>query len=333
MTDGERRCARGSQTIADGFREFADLTRLTPPQAGALPPGLSDPAALARLAELAEHPDAALLARLAAGAVLAACGDPRLSTIPAVVGVPGGTVEIGLAPERVAAVSSRWRHVGVERAWIEKETPAHPILLDDFWIGRYPVTNGQYREFLMASDWAGRPSTWYLGAYPWDRANHPVCGIAAADADAYVRWLTEETGHPYRLPTEAEWEHAAKGNDGLEYPWGADFDSSKANTRETGIHTTTPVGVFPAGNSPFGVADMAGNVEEYVADRYQPYPGGRRVSDHLSDSLGDYRVTRGGSFARYGDLARTRRRHGPLPAALYPCGLRIASEVEPTSVR
>jgi len=72
---------------------------------------------------------------------------------------------------------------------------------------------------------------------------------------------------------------------------------------------------------------MAGNVEEYVADTYRPYPGGESVDDHLVLALGEYRITRGGSFAWYGDLARTRRRHGSFPSPLYPCGFRVAASV------
>ena len=95
------------------------------------------------------------------------------------------------------------------------------------------------------------------------------------------------------------------------------------------MHTTTPVGAFPAGGSPFGVLDQAGNVEEYVADAYRPYPGGPFVEDHLVETHGAYRVCRGGSFARFGDLARTRRRHGAFPSPLYPAGFRLATSTPP----
>ncbi|WP_327250445.1 formylglycine-generating enzyme family protein [Streptomyces sp. NBC_01244] len=263
--------------------------------------------------------------RLAAGGILALTGDPRMTTTPATCFVPGGRTEIGLPPEAVADVVATWAHVGVEQSWIDKETPAHTVHLDDFWIGTYPVTNGEYRDFLDDTGHPGRPTTWYLGAYPYDRSNHPVAGIEPEDADAYTNWLSRRSGHPWRLPTEAEWEHAAKGDDGRPFPWGEAFDPEAANTRETGVHTTTPVGAFPAGRSPYGVHDMGGNVEEYVADLYLPYPGGPYVEDHLVETMGAYRVARGGSFARYGDLTRTRRRHGAFPGPLYPVGFRIAT--------
>ncbi len=308
------------------FREEAELTWLGKALAAGPALGLRDPASLARLAE---EKETSLPVRLGAAAVLAVCGDPRTPPVPTVGHVPAGQARIGLPASRVGEVTARWRHTGVERSWIEKEAPVWELSLEDFWLGRYPVTNLQYLAFLRAAGHPRRPATWYLGAYPWDRANHPVCGIAAQDADAYVAWLSSLTGHPYRLPSEAEWEWAAGGPGGREYPWGEQFDPAKANTRETGIHTTTPVGVFPAGAGPFGHLDLAGNVEEYTSGCYRPYPGGVPVDDHLTQRLGSYRVTRGGSFARYGDLARTRRRHGAFPGPLYPCGFRVATGLPP----
>ncbi|MGW7006443.1 formylglycine-generating enzyme family protein [Streptomyces sp. NPDC054933] len=309
------------------FKEYAALAepcRVPPVAAGSL--HHPDPAGLARLVEDAGVP---LADRLAAGTVLAVLGDPRITPAPATSFVPGGTVQLGLDPAAVARTTAAWAHVGVVESWIEKETPAHSVRLDDFWIGSYPVTNAEYRDFLHDTGHERRPCTWYLGAYPWERSNHPVAGVSPQDADAYAAWLSRRTGHPWRLPTEAEWEYAAKGPDGREFPWGDDFDPARANTRETGVHTTTPVGAFPAGRSPFGAYDMAGNVEEYVADHYTPYPGGPFVDDHLVQSIGDYRVARGGSFCRFGDLARTRRRHGAFPGPLYPVGFRLATSERP----
>jgi toxoflavin biosynthesis protein ToxD len=282
-----------------------------------------------RLAGLVEDPSASLPLRLAAGGALAVIGDPRLTAVPELVRVVGGRLMLGTNPGDVDRITERWRHVGVHRSWIEKETPAHPVSVADFLIGRYPVTNAQYLAFLRASDHPARPSTWYLGAYPWDRSNHPVAGISADDADRYVAWLAASTGRGFRLPTEAEWERAARGPTDHEFPWGNDFDPGRANTRETGVYTTTAVGTFPAGRAPCGAFDMAGNVEEYVADRYAPYPGGRVIDDDLVETLARYRITRGGSFCRHGDLARTRRRHGPYRGPLYPCGLRVACDLAP----
>ncbi|MEV0322461.1 formylglycine-generating enzyme family protein [Streptomyces sp. NPDC050658] len=297
-----------------------------PPLSGGVPtrtlPDHKDPVALVAITEddSAEFAD-----RLTAGCLLGIQGDPRVGTVPSLTYIPGGDVKIGLPCADVQGIVNRWKHVGVREEYITKETPEHVVQVDDFLIGTHPVTNSQYRAFLSATNYAPRPASWLFGGYPWDRANHPVHSIRAADADAYVAWLRDFTGKPFRLPSEVEWEYAAKGKSGLAYPWGDEFDTRKANTFESGIHTTTPVGIYPGGHSPFGVWDMGGNVEEYVADEYSPYPGGTEVKDHLLEGLGAYRIARGGCFARHGDLARTRRRHGIIGSA---CGFRVATSEE-----
>jgi formylglycine-generating enzyme required for sulfatase activity len=282
-----------------------------------------------RLAAAVEDAALPLAERLAAGAMLALLGDPRITAQPALCHVPGGAVRIGLPAQEIAHVTRAWAGHGVEESWIAKESPEHTVVLADYWIARYPVTNGEWRAFLTDTGRQERPSTWYLGAYPWDRSNHPVAGIEAAHADHYARWLSDRTGHPWRLPSEAEWEYAAKGPEHRPYPWAGGFDPDAANTRESGVHTTTPVGAFPAGQAPFGAHDMGGNVEEFTADDYAPYPGGDHITDHLVESMGRYRIARGGSFARFGDLTRTRRRHGAFPGPLYPVGFRLATSERP----
>jgi toxoflavin biosynthesis protein ToxD len=260
------------------FRECAELTRLGPLLADGLPMSASDSGGLARLAEAA---DVSLRGRLAACALLAVVGDPRLPPVPTVLRVQGGHVTIGLRADRVDAVVARWRHVGVERPWIEKEVPAWPVRLDDFWLGRYPVANVQYLAFLQATGWGRRPSTWYLGAYPWDRPSHPVCGIAPDDADAYAAWLSGETGHPYRLPAEAEWEHAANGFDGREYPWGDEFDPfvsvpTASGTRAAGGVTAEPEVLVLKAITAVGVLSASGciadTVELYASGAVDPHP-------------------------------------------------------------
>lgn len=312
------------------FKEQADLADPDRVHSYQRPRVRPDSADTLRLAAAVEDPTLPLAARLAAGSMLAVLGDPRITPVPATCFVPGATVPIGLPADEVGYVTRAWADKGVEESWIVKETPEHPVEIADFWIARYPVTNGEWRDFLADTGLADRPTTWYLGAYPWDRSNHPVAGISAEHADAYARWLSERTGHPWRLPTEAEWEYAAKGPEGRPYPWEGAFDPEAANTRESGVHTTTPVGAFPAGQAPFGAHDMGGNVEEFTADEYVPYPGGEHVADHLVESMGSYRVARGGSFARFGDLTRTRRRHGAFPGPLYPVGFRLATSERPS---
>jgi len=271
-------------------------------------------------------PHKGLAERIARGQILALAGDPRIQTLqPAMCQVPGGQVQIGLDPKELDDVMAHFDGLGLNRSWIEKECPRHTVELQSFRMARYPVTNQEYRDFLVATQYPELPSSWAFRQYPAAQANHPVYTISAAAADAYARWLSQCTGRGFRLPSEAEWEWAAAGPAGLEFPWGDAFDADLANTAETGLLSSTPVGVFLGGESPFGLADMAGNVEEYVADNYQAYPGGAWVEDHLVQLHGAYRVARGGSFARFRDLARCRRRHGHNPrSATYAMGFRLA---------
>ncbi|WP_412540823.1 SUMF1/EgtB/PvdO family nonheme iron enzyme [Longispora sp. K20-0274] len=285
----------------------------------------------AKLVLIAEDPTVEFERRFAAGHVLALVGDPRIEPFaPRMLDVPGGRVRIGLPEHEVARVVRDWRQVGVLPEWIEKEVPEHTVELAPYRIARFPVTNAEFRLFLLDTGSLSLPSSWNFGRYPHPRANHPVWTVRPEDADKYATWLAARTGRQFRLPTESEWEFAASGGDGREYPWGDQFYVNAANTVEGGPLMTTPVGLFPAGRSPFGLDDMGGNVEEYVADEYRPYPGGRAVADDLAGSWLAYRVARGGSFARYGDLARCRRRHGWYDGPIYAMGFRLAETVNRT---
>jgi toxoflavin biosynthesis protein ToxD len=277
---------------------------------------------LVRELSTASHP---VERRIAAGTWLGVLGDPRLRTLqPDMVHLPGGRVTLGLDESRVDEVHDRWASVGVQRAWIEKECPAHEVVLTPFAMARYPVTNQEYREFLLDTGAPMLPSSWMHGVYPLFAANHPVWTVTPEAADAYAAWLSTRTGRLFRLPTESEWEYAASGGGRQEYPWGDRFVADHANTVETGPLMTTPVGCYPAGFTASGIADMAGNVEEYTASSYAPYPGGRPVTDDLAGAQPGYRIARGGSFTRYGDLCRCKRRHGWYRAPIYAMGFRVA---------
>lgn len=267
-----------------------------------------------------------LARRIAAGNLLARIGDPRIDPLaPEMFDIAGGEVKIGIDPAEIDATVAALANLGIARSWIEKEAPRHRLNLAPYRIARYPVTNLEYRNFLLESGHAQIPTSWAFRRYPAERANHPVFGISANSADAYAAWLSTKTGRQFRLPTEAEWEHAAAGSEGRIYPWGAQFDPALANTGECGLFDTSPVGAFAGGEAPCGASDMAGNVEEFTADDYAAYPGGDYVADHLVQIHGHYRVARGGCFSRFGDLARTRRRHGHNPrSAAYAMGFRLA---------
>lgn len=313
---------------------------LSPRQAMGLPRGFADrlgAALLADNADLLSLETARLVTtvestseppprRFAAGAVLALIGDPRIRVFdPPMVPLPGGRVTLGLESDQVQAVVSRWQHVGVQTDWILKECPRYELDLAPFAIARFPVTNVEYRVFLQDTGSEHLPSSWLLGAYPVHFSNHPVWTLPPEAADAYAAWLAQRTGRGFRLPTEAEWEYAATQGDGREFPWGDEpFDPSRANTVEGGPLRTTPVGMYPLGRTPTGIDDLAGNVEEYTSDNYRAYPGGSPVPDDLQRTFGDYRVARGGSFTRFGDLARCKRRHGWYHSPIYAMGFRLA---------
>ncbi len=199
------------------------------------------------------------------------------------------------------------------RSWIHKEHPAFTINISPFQLSKYPITNGIYRIFCLKTRYLLAPSL--VQGFPDD---HPVWGVTPEDIKNFTDFLFKTTGLKFRMPSEAEWEYAARGSARLEYPYGNDFNPQFANTIESGIGTTTPVDSYENHPSPFGVVDMAGNTEEWVADYYKPYPGGCLIYDHLLENLGpQYRILRGGSFARGGDLSRGARRHGPFPSPLY----------------
>ena len=283
----------------------------------------------AGLLQIIQSEHTTLAERIAAGNYLAVLGDPRINTLePEMVQVDGDTVRLGLPEAEIDGVMKNFDGLGLNRAWIEKECPEYFVALKPYRIARFPVTNQEYRDFLLDSGYPEIPVSWAFRRFPQERSNHPVYTVTHQAADAYAHWLSKKGGREFRLPSEAEWEWAATGGDHREFPWGNDFDADFANCCETGVFCTTPVGVFLKGVSPFGLHDMAGNVEEYVADDYAPYPDGKYVTDHLVDIHGAYRVARGGGFARFRDLLRTRRRHGHNPkSSTYVMGFRLAEFV------
>jgi formylglycine-generating enzyme required for sulfatase activity len=281
------------------------------------------------LLNIIQSASSSLEQRIVAGNVLAVIGDPRLNTLdPQMMDIPAAEALIGLPEAELPEVMQRLDQLGLAVDWIRKECPQHPVQLKAYRIGKYPVTNQEYRDFLLDSHYPEIPTSWAFCRFPVERANHPVYTLSATACDAYAVWLAAKTGRSFRLPSESEWEYAAAGPQQLEFPWGAAFDPNLANTCETGLFNTSSVGVFVGGDSVFAVCDMAGNVEEYVADIYRPYPDGPMIEDHLSQIHGSYRLARGGCFARFRDLARTRRRHGHNPRSVaYAMGFRLAESL------
>ena len=208
-----------------------------------------------------------------------------------------------------------WVEVPAGEFWMgsdettKDEKPAHEVFLDTFRIALVPITNSQYRYFVEATGHTPPPH-WEDGRVPRGEESHPVVRVTWHDALAYCRWLAEVTGKPITLPSEAQWEKAARGHqDRREYPWGNDWEESKCNTSELGLGGTTPVGIFPDGASPYGCLDMVGNIWEWTTSIWgswtgdeakmefsYPYdPSDGRENLEAGDEI--LRVLRGGSWS------------------------------------
>jgi len=201
------------------------------------------------------------------------------------------------------------------------EKPRHKVFLDAFWIDRTEVTNTQYVLCVNAGACRGPLSyrSYNRSNYYDDPqyANFPVIDISWDDANSYCKWADR------RLPSEAEWEKAARGTDGRIYPWGANIDCTKANYQNcTG--DTTMVGNYPSGASPYGALDMAGNVWEWVSSVYKTYPyiaGDGR--ENLSSR--ETRVLRGGAWGNQASDVRAALRYDMNPNyRIYHTGFRCA---------
>ena len=166
------------------------------------------------------------------------------------------------------------------------EGPMQEWSVPAFLIDKYEVTNSDYHKMVKSLN-VPPPSHWKGRMPPEKIVDHPVTYVSWYDARDYCAWRGK------RLPTEFEWERAARGDEGLKFPWGDIFDASIANTPQSEIGGTTPVGRFENGKSPVGAYDMAGNVWEWVDSWYKPYPGNERDNPNYGES---YRIVRGGSW-------------------------------------
>ena len=173
------------------------------------------------------------------------------------------------------------------------------------WENWCAMSDSEFEEVLSGWFPSGRqtqPAYWNDPAY--NDPAQPAVGVCWYEARAYCAWLSVQTGQPWRLPSEAEWEAAARGEQGRRYAWGDDFDAARANTFATHVRGTTPVGVFPGGDTPQGLADMSGNVWEWTSSVYRPYPYTADREREDPDRADARRVVRGGSWNYNRDLAR-----------------------------
>jgi len=220
---------------------------------------------------------------------------PAQDWVPPVVEIPCGRFIAGSdRSERELAYRLDERAYGEpitrRERWYEGERPRRRMSLRAYAIALTPITNRQYAAFVAETGhrapdvdratWTGyglahpyertRRYAWREGKPPAGRENHPVVLVSLADAVAYADWLSRKTGMRWRLPTELEWEKAARGTDGRAFPWGAEFDPARLNSHDAGPFDTAPAGVHPSGASPFGVLDAAGQVYEWTATLAAP---------------------------------------------------------------
>jgi formylglycine-generating enzyme required for sulfatase activity len=219
---------------------------------------------------------------------------------PELVAVPAGTFLLGTTSEQASALAAQ---AGIALEWFLDEMPQQQVELELFQISRSPITCAEYMAFVLATDHA-TPSYWSGDEPPPQMHEHPVVEVSLNDARWYCRWLSTATERSFRLPSEIEWERAARGDDQRMFPWGNTWQPGCCNTAEHGPGTTTPIGSFAHDTSPFGCVDMGGNVEEWTASKYLPYPGGAYAPPAQPQV-----VARGGSWNGDAILARCTRRH------------------------
>jgi formylglycine-generating enzyme required for sulfatase activity len=217
------------------------------------------------------------------------------------------------------------------------EQPHQWVTLGAFQIATYPVTVAEYACFVRATG-RGTPSgedrTGPLVSWQTQlraRLDLPVVMVSRHDAVAYAQWLAEQTGEPWRLPSEAEWEKAARWDAATGtariYPWGNKFDATRCNTSKGRKGRTTPVGSYPSGASPYGAQDMAGSVWEWTSSVYKPYPYSPTDGRERADAPGRG-VLRGGSSYNLAWLARAAfRLIGDPGYANFSYGFRLALAV------
>jgi formylglycine-generating enzyme required for sulfatase activity len=367
----------------------------------AVSPELVNQLQTALLARIGD-PAADLRARIAAAESLGELGDPRFERrtgphgdylLPPLAAVPGGTYTIG-----------------DDDGEYDDEKPAHPVQIDAFEMGTFPVTNAEYQLFVEAGGyedeqwwetdaakawlkgeastegskqhyrdlvgqlrnmtdkaienlpnstpdqielllWLKKATTqeleeqlekWYpsgkevVGPEYWDdsRFNHPaqpVVGVSWFEVRAYCAWLSAQIECEVRLPTEAEWEAAARGERGWQYAYGQEYAAAHCNTFETHVRRTTPIGVFPDGQTPAGITDLSGNVWEWTSSQYRPYP--YDPADGREDPVDAEirRVLRGGSWSGFRYYARAAYRdYGPPDPRFNYDGFRVVVRRPPS---
>jgi formylglycine-generating enzyme required for sulfatase activity len=252
---------------------------------------------------------------VASPAAAVAPGRPKPTGPRALTLAPGVVLELVRVPAGAFLMGS----AASDSEAFGDEKPEHRLILGEYYIGRNPVTVAQWAAFVQAtgfrtaaeregSAWANTGFGWsQVSGADWQhprgpgsvvgrKSDHPVTQVSWDDAVAFTAWARQVSGRAVRLPTEAEWEKAARGADGRKYPWGnAAPDDSRCNFDDN-VEDTTPAGMYsPGGDSPYGLEDVCGNVWEWTSSVFRQYPYG--ADDRREDPASrDHRVLRGGSF-------------------------------------
>lgn len=288
----------------------------------------------------------ALVAVVACGAPQAPRGEHAPLSLAAderMVLIPAGRYVAGSTPEERAAAYDDYqatanRDVARANHWFDREADRHVAQLPAFRIDLMPVTQAEYAEYVAtgkakpptmdAATWRAQGFTqdyevevirdvWRDGRPPAGREDHPVVLVAWADAAGYCAWRGEQRGEPRRLPTAAEFEKAARGDNGLAYPWGNAFEPARLDSAVTGPRDTEAVGNLPGGASPYGVLGMAGNVFQWTATPWAE--AGKREREEMT--------VKGSAWDDFGGVGRGASAHGrPIEARHVIVGFRCAAD-------
>jgi formylglycine-generating enzyme required for sulfatase activity len=226
----------------------------------------------------------------------------RLRVVEDLLGTPDGMVYIPAGPCIMGDSTQEF--------W-KREGPEHKVELPAYYIDMHPVTNAQYLEFVKATNYK-MPEHWKDAGkkIPPGKEKHPVTHVSVADAQAYANWVKK------RLPTEAEWEKAARGDSGLKYPWGNEYKPGMCNDESSKRGDTSPIGYFKKDKSPYGCHDMAGNVWEWTGTKFHLYPGSEADMEPGDDKL---YIIKGGCFLDDKLYVRSSFRETVDPESAFAC--------------
>lgn len=266
--------------------------------------------------------------------------------------VPEGEFIMGSSDEQIDEIAGT--KINLRQLMKTHEQPQHKVYLDAFYIDQYEVTNARFQSFVEETGyetdaekygwgfhWEGYNEWFRIKGANWrapmgpgssitGKPDHPVVQVSYNDAKEYAKWAKK------RLPTEAEWEKASRGTDARIYPWGNRWNPDNLNGYDKGPHTTTPVGSYPDGVSPYGAYDMVGNVWEWVYDWYHhAYYQRSPYRNPKGPSTGTHRVLKGGCWlnTRYSTRCAHRDNHVTTPDfRIHLGGFRCVKEISKVSV-